>query len=76
MAPSNIREYSFTIFANLVAYFLYMLSVTSISHIFMLTNETKRRQDVMVDDYLALFDSLKLDQKLKFTVFDCLKQGV
>lgn len=68
LQPSNYREYIFAVLANLVAYLLMMMSITSISHIFMLTNETSRKQDVLVDNYLGLFDNMKLNQQLKITV--------
>jgi hypothetical protein len=68
MAPSGINELTFTAFANILAYFLFMYSLTTISHILMLTNETKRRQELTVDEYFALFDEMKLSKQLKASV--------
>ena len=68
MAPTNDREFIFSILATYVAYFLLLFSITNLSHIFMLTKEVKRKQDVLVDEYLNLFTSLKLDKRLKLTV--------
>jgi hypothetical protein len=68
MAPSGVNELTFTSFANILGYFLFIYSLTTISHILMLTNEAKRRQELTVDEYLALFNEMKLSKQLKMSV--------
>lgn len=70
MSPTNNREFFFTVVMNFIGYFLMLFSMSTVTQIFSLTNEVRRKQDILVDDYLALLDDLKLDKRLKFTIYE------
>ncbi|KAI8910776.1 hypothetical protein EDD86DRAFT_224940 [Gorgonomyces haynaldii] len=76
IAPTNDREFIFTFLATYVAYFLMLYAITSISQIFMLTNDRKRRQDVLLDEYLSLLEDINLQGSLiaplKISVYEFL----
>ncbi len=68
LAPTADREF---IYAFLVQIFCYLYTIYNISVLASMTSatgEVKQKQDILVDNYLEIIDSLGLDPQLKFTV--------
>ncbi|KAI8925377.1 hypothetical protein BC831DRAFT_401278 [Entophlyctis helioformis] len=69
LTPGNLNEWAYCLFAYTVAYFLAGYFIASTANFLSMTTSTKMTQDILVDNYLDMFNSLKLDQRLKFKVF-------
>jgi hypothetical protein len=68
LAPATEREYLFATFANLLCYALAIYFIATLSSIISTAGEKKREQDILLDNYLEMFDTLRLDTRLKYTV--------
>ena len=68
ISPHTGREFLFSAVANLLAFLfaIYAIAVfTSVTHA---TGEVSQKQDILVDTYLEIFESLRIDPRLKLTV--------
>ncbi|KAL2917803.1 hypothetical protein HK105_202676 [Polyrhizophydium stewartii] len=70
MAPTNVSEFGYCLFAYLVAYLLAGYFIASTASFLSQSSNIQLSQDILVDNYLEMFDTLKLDQRLKFKVFE------
>lgn len=66
--PSSTREFVYSTFVNFVSYFLAVYFIANLSDTLAQATRTKTQQDIIVDNYLAIFDRLKLDMRLKVKV--------
>jgi hypothetical protein len=69
ISPHNGREFLFSAVANLLAYLFAIYAIAMFSSIIHATGEVSQKQDILVDTYLEIFDSLRIDPRLKLTVF-------
>ena len=66
--PSSGREFIYSTFVNYVSYFLAVYFIANLSDTLAQATRTKTQQDIIVDNYLEIFDRLKLDIRLKVRV--------
>ncbi|KAJ3130719.1 hypothetical protein HK101_004967 [Irineochytrium annulatum] len=74
IAPSNVREYGYILFANFVSYMNAVYFIATISDVLAMSSRMQRTHDLKVDQYLEMFDRLKLDTRLKIKVHDYLSE--
>lgn len=72
VAPHTVRETGYAVFANFVAYFVALYFIASLSNVLGAANRVQTEHDLRVDNYLEMFDRLKLDQRLKVKVHEYL----
>lgn len=70
--PTTTREFGYAFFANFVSYFLAVYFIASLADTLAMSSRTGTQQDILVDNYLEMFDRLKLDMRLKVKVNDYL----
>ncbi|KAJ3123021.1 hypothetical protein HK098_002277 [Nowakowskiella sp. JEL0407] len=72
IAPATPREFGYGFFAFFISllYFVYLMA--SITDVLSISNRTTRTHDLLVDNYLEMFDTLKLDERLKIKVHEYL----
>jgi hypothetical protein len=68
LAPKAVREIFYAAFANFVCFFLAVYYIATFGSIVQVTSEESRKQDILLDYYLEMFDTLRLDPRLKFQV--------
>lgn len=69
LAPTCAREWAFSAFANLIAYIFAVYLISWIASIVQSTGEMQREQEILLDNYLEMFDNLRIDPRLKYTVY-------
>ncbi|KAI9345573.1 hypothetical protein BDR26DRAFT_856285 [Obelidium mucronatum] len=72
--PDDPRELGYAFFANFIAFVNALYYIATISDVFSISNRNQRVHDLRVDNYLEMFDQLKLDMKLKIKVHDYLSE--
>ncbi|ORY50894.1 voltage-gated potassium channel, partial [Rhizoclosmatium globosum] len=72
--PKNTREFGFGLFANFVAYINALYFIATLSDVLSISNRSQRTHDLRVDQYLEMFQKLKLDIKLKIKVHNYLSE--
>ncbi|KAJ3056758.1 hypothetical protein HDU99_007368, partial [Rhizoclosmatium hyalinum] len=72
--PKNTREFGFGFFANFVAYINALYFIATLSDVLSISNRSQRTHDLRVDQYLEMFQKLKLDIKLKIKVHNYLSE--
>ncbi|KAI9197405.1 uncharacterized protein BJ171DRAFT_223713 [Polychytrium aggregatum] len=72
MQPTNDREWGYSVFAFFISYLLAVWSIATISDVLSLSNRSQRTHDLHVDQYLEMFDRLKLEPRLKIKVYEYL----
>ena len=70
LQPQSSREFIYSVFVNFVSYFIAVYSISRLSDTLAQASKTSTGQDILVDNYLELFDKLKLDMTLKVKVND------
>ncbi|KAI8816090.1 uncharacterized protein EV422DRAFT_501651 [Fimicolochytrium jonesii] len=68
IAPTTVRETGYSLFANFVAYFLALYLISSLTNVLSVANRLETEHDLRVDNYLEMFQRLKLDPRLKVKV--------
>ncbi|KAJ3224291.1 hypothetical protein HDU81_008640 [Chytriomyces hyalinus] len=74
IAPSNIREFGYALFANFVSYMNAVYFIATLSDVLSISSRNQRVHDLKVDNYLEMFDKLKLDIQLKVKVHNYLSE--
>ncbi|KAI8621026.1 hypothetical protein BC830DRAFT_1058684 [Chytriomyces sp. MP71] len=74
ICPENIREFGLGLCANFVAYMNAVYFIAVLSDVLSISSRSQRVHDLKVDNYLEMFDKLKLDIKLKIKVHDYLSE--
>ncbi|KAJ3319969.1 hypothetical protein HDV06_005787 [Boothiomyces sp. JEL0866] len=69
LQPRCLREYIYVFCVNFIVYIIAIYIIAMLSSIVNLTGKLKRKQDILVDEYLQMLDELRLDDRLKYTVF-------
>ncbi|KAI8895533.1 hypothetical protein BC833DRAFT_622931 [Globomyces pollinis-pini] len=69
LSPANTREYLYSILTYIIAYLYAVYCIALLSAVTSLTGEVARKQEILVDGYLKMFDDLRLDSRLKYTVY-------
>jgi hypothetical protein len=70
ISPKASREFLFSAIANICAYLFAIYAIAVFSSITHATGETSQKQEILVDTYLEIFESLRIDPELKLTVLD------
>ena len=70
IAPSKFSEFVYASFVSLVCILYITYTIASKSSFLNSTRGAKTSQDILIDNYLELLDSLQLDQRLKYKVYD------
>ncbi|KAH6575359.1 hypothetical protein BASA62_001971 [Batrachochytrium salamandrivorans] len=68
ITPKSQAEHIFSILAYFISYLLAGFFIASTANCLNLTTSVKMSQDVLVDNYLRMFDTLKLDKRLKHKI--------
>ena len=68
IAPSCTREYLYATVVQILGFLIAIYYIAQLSSMTKATGEVSQAQDILVDNYLAMFDDLRLDPRLKFTV--------
>jgi hypothetical protein len=69
ISPTCSREYIYATIVQTIGFTIAIYYIAWLSSLTNATGEIKQAQDVLVDNYLEMFDNLRLDPRLKFTVF-------
>ncbi|KAJ3304038.1 hypothetical protein HDV03_003152 [Kappamyces sp. JEL0829] len=69
LAPSCTREYIYAFFVQIIGFLQAVYIISSVSTMTHATSAERQSQDILVDNYLEMFDDLRLDPRLKYTVF-------
>ncbi|TPX69675.1 hypothetical protein SpCBS45565_g02243 [Spizellomyces sp. 'palustris'] len=72
ISPTTVRETGYAFFATFVSYIVALYLIGSLVNILGIANRVQREHDLRVDNYLEMFDRLKLDQRLKIKVHEYL----
>ncbi|KAJ1563944.1 RAC-alpha serine/threonine-protein kinase [Nowakowskiella sp. JEL0078] len=72
LAPASEREFGYCFFAHFCALLWVVYFLSSITDVLSISNKTTRTHDLLVDQYLEMFDRLKLDERLKIKVHEYL----
>jgi hypothetical protein len=68
LAPTCTREYIYAFIVQIISLLLFIYNISTITSITALSSAEVQKQDIVLDNYLELFDVLRLDSRLKFTV--------
>ena len=68
LAPSCTREYIYAIIVTIIGFLIAINYIAKLVSLTLATGETAQEQEIIVDNYLEMFDNLRLDPRLKFTV--------
>lgn len=68
LQPHAARELIYAVFVTFISYFIAVYSIATLSHTLSQSSQTATGQDILLDNYLELFDKLKLDMTLKLKV--------
>jgi hypothetical protein len=68
LQPHADRELIYMVFVTFISYFIAVNSIATLSNTLSQASETRVGQDILIDNYLELFDKLKLDTSLKLKV--------
>ncbi|KAJ3308293.1 hypothetical protein HDU76_004028 [Blyttiomyces sp. JEL0837] len=74
IAPQNQREFGYAFFANFMSYMNAVYFIAVLADIIALSSRTERNHELVVDQYLEMFDRLKLDIRLKVKVHEYLSE--
>ncbi|KAJ3138812.1 hypothetical protein HK100_012208 [Physocladia obscura] len=74
MDPSTLRELGYAFFANFIAFMNALYFIATLSDVLSISSRNKRSYDLLVDNYLEMFEKLKLDVKLKIKVHNYLSE--
>ncbi|KAJ3275367.1 hypothetical protein HDV01_000659 [Terramyces sp. JEL0728] len=69
LEPRCLREYIYVFCTNFIVYIIGIYIIAMLASIVNLTGKLSRKQDILVDEYLKMLDELRLDDRLKYTVF-------
>ncbi|KAI9103071.1 hypothetical protein DFS34DRAFT_351170 [Phlyctochytrium arcticum] len=72
IGPSTVREAGYAFFANFISYVAALYFIGSVVNVLAVADRVQREHDLRVDNYLEMFDRLKLDQRLKMKVHEYL----
>ncbi|KAJ8331770.1 hypothetical protein QVD99_002017 [Batrachochytrium dendrobatidis] len=70
LAAGSLAEWIYSTFAYIAAYWLAGYFIARTANFLSSSGSVKMNQEVLVDDYLGMLDSLKLDRRLKQKVFE------
>ncbi len=68
ITPSCAREFIYATIVQTIGFLIALYYIARLSSMTNATGEISQAQDILVDNYLAMFDDLRLDPRLKFTV--------
>lgn len=68
LQPHASRELIYAVVIFFLCYFIAVYSIANLSNTLSMASKTSTGQDILLDNYLELFDKLKLDMKLKLKV--------
>eukprot|EP00842_Homolaphlyctis_polyrhiza_P005269 jgi/Hompol1/5743/HPOL_004667-RA len=66
--PTNVNEWGYGMFAYIVAYLIAGYFIAGTANFLSQSTNVQMSQDILVDNYLEMFDTLKLDNRLKFKI--------
>ncbi|KAJ3008180.1 hypothetical protein HKX48_008722 [Thoreauomyces humboldtii] len=72
LSPTTVRECGYAVFANFVAYMMALFMIASLVNTLGVANKLQTEHDLKVDNYLEMFQRLKLDGRLKIKVHEYL----
>jgi hypothetical protein len=74
LSPSNVRECGYALFANFIAYMNAVYFIAILSDVLAVSSKSQRNHEMKVDQYLEMFNRLKLDTRLKIKVHEYLSE--
>lgn len=69
ISPTCTREYIYATIVQIIGFLIAIYYIARLSSMTNATSHVTQTQDVLVDNYLEMFDDLRLDPRLKFTVY-------